>query len=76
MCGPCHAPWAAGGTRFIGVYLARKLVEAGHEVRACVCARVLSVCARWEGRFGRQQRGALCCGARGASSSSSTHSTV
>lgn len=28
------APWwcAAGGTRFIGLYLARQLVEAGHEV--------------------------------------------
>jgi hypothetical protein len=26
-------PAATGGTRFIGVYLARQLVEAGHEVR-------------------------------------------
>lgn len=25
-------PSSAGGTRFIGVYLARQLIEAGHEV--------------------------------------------
>lgn len=27
-----HAMFVTGGTRFIGVYLARQLIEAGHEV--------------------------------------------
>jgi hypothetical protein len=31
LSGLCHPP-AAGGTRFIGVYLARMLIDAGHEV--------------------------------------------
>ena len=34
-CSPMGPP-RAGGTRFIGVYLARELVKQGHEV----CARV------------------------------------
>lgn len=29
-CPPC--PHSPGGTRFIGLYLARQLVEAGHDV--------------------------------------------
>ena len=32
MFGSSSLPHCSGGTRFIGVYLARQLVEAGHEV--------------------------------------------
>ena len=32
MFGNSSLPHCTGGTRFIGVYLARQLVEAGHEV--------------------------------------------
>jgi hypothetical protein len=31
-CNPCILFHPAGGTRFIGLYLARQLVEEGHEV--------------------------------------------
>ena len=31
-CSDCRQIEQTGGTRFIGVYLARQLVEAGHEV--------------------------------------------